>query len=203
MPESQRQRHADAQAHKRAYRAEVRERRRQHTLTQRAAWSESLTERMIALCTELGARRVSCYASLPDEPDTSGFIDWARRHDVEVLLPVSRDDGLLDWALATDDEPTVPGMFGIDEPSGEPLSPMAVNDVDLMLVPASGVDANGVRTGWGRGYFDKTLGSMAEGPPVFAVIFDDELVDELPREAHDEPVDGVVTPSRTVRFARD
>jgi 5-formyltetrahydrofolate cyclo-ligase len=55
--------------------------------------------------------------------------------------------------------------------------------------------------GWGQGYFDKTLGSMEKCPPVYAVIFDDELVDSVPSEVHDKRVDGVVTPSGVVRFS--
>ena len=55
-----------------------------------------------------------------------------------------------------------------------------------------------MRMGWGRGYFDKTLGSMETKPPVYAVIFDNEFVDEVPTEIHDQPVDGIVTPSGIV-----
>jgi len=65
---------------------------------------------------------------------------------------------------------------------------------------AAAVDRTGMRMGWGRGYFDKTLGSMENCPPVYAVIFDDELVDVVPRERHDMPVDGVVTPGGIVTF---
>jgi 5-formyltetrahydrofolate cyclo-ligase len=43
---------------------------------------------------------------------------------------------------------------------------------------------------------------MGKCPPVFAVLFDDELVDEVPRERHDEPVDGVVTPNRIVPLSK-
>jgi 5-formyltetrahydrofolate cyclo-ligase len=43
---------------------------------------------------------------------------------------------------------------------------------------------------------------MENCPPVYAVIFDDELVDEVPSERHDQRVDGVVTPSGIVSFAR-
>ena len=71
----------------------------------------------------------------------------------------------------------------------------------VLLVPAAAVDRSGMRMGWGRGYFDKTLGSMDRRPPVFAVVFDDELLDALPSEPHDERVDGVVTPSGVVRFS--
>ncbi len=54
--------------------------------------------------------------------------------------------------------------------------------------------------GWAgaSGYFDKTLRSMEACPPVYAVIFDQELVDAVPRERHDQPVDGVVTLSGIV-----
>jgi 5-formyltetrahydrofolate cyclo-ligase len=36
---------------------------------------------------------------------------------------------------------------------------------------------------------------------VYAVLFDSELVDEVPRDLHDQPVTGVVTPTRTVVLA--
>ena len=114
---------------------------------------------------------------------------------------MSRDDGLLDWA------PYAPGsgdegvdITGMPVPATELLSPLAINDAGLIIVPAAAVDRSGLRIGWGRGYFDKTLGSMDRRPPVFAVIFDDEVFDELPREAHDQPVDGIVTPSGITRF---
>jgi 5-formyltetrahydrofolate cyclo-ligase len=56
--------------------------------------------------------------------------------------------------------------------------------------------------GWGRGYFDKTLGSMEHRPPVYAVIFDSEFLDTVPGEVHDQRVDGVVTPSGITRLSR-
>jgi 5-formyltetrahydrofolate cyclo-ligase len=118
-----------------------------------------------------------------------------------VLFPITRVDGLLDWTTATDDEEETVGVFGSPEPVGELLGPIAINDVDLILVPAASVDASGMRLGWGRGYYDKTLGSMERCPPVYGVIFDSELVDEVPRERHDQAIDGVVTPTRTVEFS--
>ena len=41
---------------------------------------------------------------------------------------------------------------------------------------------------------------MEKSPPVYAVIFDRELVDSVPTEVHDRGVDGVVTPSAIVDF---
>ena len=197
---------AEHAAHaKRALRAELRERRRIRPKHERELAAEQLTQQLIALVSELGPTRLSCYLSTRDEPPTRGFLEWAACRGIEVLLPVSRDDGLLDWAPLP-----VSGADALDElldaagmpvPDAELLSPLAINDAGLILVPAAAVDRSGLRMGWGRGYFDKTLGSMDRRPPVFAVVFDDELVDALPSEPHDERVDGVVTPSGTVRFS--
>jgi len=145
------------------------------------------------------ARSVSAYLSTNDEPDTRAYLHWASAHDVRVLLPIARVDGLLDWAVADGDNEDI-GLYGMPEPVGELLAPTAINDVDLILVPAACVDREGVRLGWGRGYFDKTLGSMENCPPVYAVVFDSEVLDEVPRERHDQPVDGAITPTRSLRF---
>lgn len=58
-----------------------------------------------------------------------------------------------------------------------------------------------MRLGWGRGYFDRTLGSLTKRPPVYAVVYDHEVVDSVPKENHDQAVDGVVTPVRVIQLA--
>ena len=191
----------DTAAHrKRALRAELRERRQNLTSTERQAATAGITRNLIDLATDLSARSVACYLSTNIEPDTRPFVNWAVGQGLRVLLPVSREDGLLDWTTG-DGETETEGLFGMPEAVGELLGPIAINDVDLILVPAAAVDATGMRMGWGRGYFDKTLGSMEKCPPVYAVVFDAELVSEVPRERHDQPVDGAVTPTRIVQFS--
>jgi 5-formyltetrahydrofolate cyclo-ligase len=187
---------------KRAIRAELRERRRNRTSTQTAQDTIALTAHLRALVDDIGARSLSIYLSLPSEPDVRPFIAWAQSEGLSVLLPVSRDDGLLDWVTATDALEESMGSLGVPEPTGEVLGPLAINDVDLIVVPAASIDSHGTRLGWGRGFFDRMLGSMSRRPPVFAVVFTDELVDELPNEVHDSPVDGVVTPAEITRFDR-
>ncbi|WP_223691310.1 5-formyltetrahydrofolate cyclo-ligase [Leifsonia poae] len=191
---------SDTAAHrKRALRAELRERRQNLTAPERATATAGLTRNLVDLATDLSARSLSCYLSTPTEPDTRPFLNWAHEHGLRVLLPISREDGLLDWTTG-DGESETEGLFGFPEAVGDLLGPIAINDVDLIIVPAAAVDSTGMRMGWGRGYFDKTLGSMEKCPPVYAVLFDGELVDEVPRERHDQPVDGAVTPTRIVQF---
>ncbi len=195
---------ADAISAKRALRAELRERRRIRTQNERELATVALTAQLIALTSALGPRALSCYLATRDEPETRPFLAWASEQGIQVLLPVSRDDGLLDWApFDPEGDEALEGLdtIGMPVPATELLGPIAINDVGLILVPAAAVDRSGMRMGWGRGYFDKTLGSMDRRPPVFAVVFEHEVVDELPREAHDQPVDGAVTPAGITRFS--
>jgi len=182
---------------KRALRADLRERRRIRTASERQHADAALTQNLIALTTSLGSRSLAAYLSTPNEPGTRDFVAWACEHGIRVLLPVSRIDGLLDWA-PYDGGSEESDALGMPVPTSELLGPIAINEVDLIIVPAASVDRRGMRMGWGQGYFDKTLGSMESCPPVYAVIFDHEFVDTLPSERHDQRVNGVVTPAGIV-----
>jgi len=182
---------------KRALRADLRERRRIRTASERQHADAALTQNLIALTTSFGSRSLAAYLSTPNEPGTRDFVAWACEQGIRVLLPVSRIDGLLDWA-PYDGGSEESDALGMPVPTSELLGPIAINEVDLIIVPAASVDRRGMRMGWGQGYFDKTLGSMESCPPVYAVIFDHELVDTVPSERHDQRVNGVVTPAGIV-----
>ncbi|MBW1638177.1 5-formyltetrahydrofolate cyclo-ligase [Microbacterium resistens] len=188
---------------KRALRAELRERRQLLTQAQREQAAEGIAHQLDALVAQLDARSISCFLATTTEPGTQSFIRDAMARGIRVLLPITRADGLLDWAVANDSDEVGIGLYGLPEPTGEVLGPIAVNDVDLMIIPAAAVDSSGTRLGWGRGYFDKTIGSMEKCPPVYAVVYDSEVLDEVPRELHDQPVTGVVTPTRTLVLSPD
>ncbi len=185
---------------KRRIRAEVRTRRRGMTGVERLRARAGLAEHLIGLVQRRAARTVTCYLPTADEPDPAEFLDWTLSADVEVLLPIAREDRQLDWARF-DGGVTARGRHGILEPTGDRLPPETAGGADLMLIPAGAVDGSGTRLGWGLGYFDRCLAALDRRPPVFAVVFEDDRVPELPREPHDIPVDGVVTPAGVEVFA--
>lgn len=170
-----------------------------HTPTLRHAFATQLTD----LVRRSGARSVASFVGVNGEPDTSAFHEWALEHHIRVLLPCALPDSRMDWA-EYDGAVMHTGMFGIPEPSGARLGRTAIAGVDLILVPAAAVDRTGVRLGWGRGFYDRALAEIrsggAAGPVVFAVVFEDEVVESLPVDPHDEPVAGAVTEVRTHTF---
>lgn len=185
---------------KRALRQSIRARRASLSPDARAAATAGLTEQLRALVAARDARTIACFLSTETEPETRPFIDWALDAGLTVLLPISREDGLLDWAHADAAVDAVTGRHGIPEPAGDRLGVPALGEVDLAIVPASAVDRTGTRMGWGMGYYDKSLATLTVTPPLFALVYDEEVVDSLPRETHDVPATGVVTPTITITF---
>jgi 5-formyltetrahydrofolate cyclo-ligase len=111
-----------------------------------------------------------------------------------VLLPVvPSGDAELRWAVDTGR--LAPGRFGLLEPVGPRLGPTAIGTADVVVVPAVAVGRDGSRLGRGGGYYDRALRHARADAVLVALVFDDELVDELPVEAHDRRVTAVVTPS--------
>ena len=186
---------------KNALRARIRESRRERGTEGATEAALRFTEHLIALTLEHEAKTVAAYLSTPQEPDTRPYLAWAREHGVRVILPISRMDGLMDWAEF--DESEMEGSFGVPEPAGEVLAPNAIEDADVIFLPASAADRSGMRMGWGRGFFDKLLGSMQSLPPAYALVYDEELLESVPSEPHDHAVLGVITPSGIHRIETD
>jgi len=87
--------------------------------------------------------------------------------------------------------------FGLRQPTaGAPeIDP---DELDVAVVAGLAFDLHGVRLGYGSGYFDRFLAGRTSLVKV-GWCFDLQLVDELPRESHDVPMDLVVTERRTLR----
>jgi len=88
------------------------------------------------------------------------------------------------------------GLLGIPTPSKE--SPIiAPQDIDLVVVPCLACDTSGYRIGYGGGYYDRYLASARQATSV-ALCRESLLLEQVPREAHDIPVDIVITNARII-----
>ena len=157
--------------------------------------SAGLNAELAELCLINGAKKIACYLAFANEPDTELFIDWALENEIEVLAPVSKESGDLEWVRFNGE--TAPGILGFHEPVGAIVD---ASDVDLMIIPAMAIDQKGNRIGKGKGFYDRYLATLSATPPLVAVVYDEELLESIPAEPHDKLIDAVVTPSQTVRF---
>lgn len=137
------------------------------------------------------AATVAAYVSVDTEPGTGPLLERLVAAGRRVVLPVLRPDFDLDWAAYDGD--LVRARMGLLEPAGPTLGPEAVATADVVLVPGLAVGRDGTRLGRGAGCYDRALGRVPVGTFTCVLLYDDEVLDQVPAGAHDRAVAAVAT----------
>ena len=193
----------DERTAKKQLRSRIRAGRRRRTPEELDAIGARIRAVVLELPEVRRARCVALYASVPGEPETGPLREALRARGTRVLLPVVLEDLDLDWA--EDDGALVPsGGLGGAEPAGPRLGLDGISQADLVIVPGLAIDSEGRRLGQGGGCYDRALRRVAPDAFVFALVFDDEVLDArtdpIPAEPHDHGVPMVVTEHRWIRL---
>ena len=92
--------------------------------------------------------------------------------------------------------------YNIFEPSdGDEINPI---DHEIIIIPTVGVDKNGYRLGYGGGYYDRFLESVAQStnrPLLIGLIYDFQFIDESLNELHDIKLDIVFSEHQSKKFS--
>ena len=173
-------------------RGRVLARRRQRPEAERTAAAAAITRALLRGLA--AARTLAAFVPDDDEPGHGRLPAAYTQLGIRVLLPVVPEQGFdLRWAV--DSGRLAPGRFGLLEPVGPRLGPTALGAADVVVVPSLAVARDGSRLGRGAGFYDRALRHARPDAVLVALVFDDELLDELPTEPHDHRVTAVVTPS--------
>ena len=144
---------------------------------------------------------VAAYVSQDGEPGTAPLLEALYRRRVETLIPILRDDFDLDWGSLRARRADA----GEIRPAGadhSPTRPRRISEVSVVVCPGVAVDRAGHRLGRGGGSYDRALARCGSGVLRIQLIYDDELVERVPVDDHDVPVDVIVTPTTTIRVER-
>jgi 5-formyltetrahydrofolate cyclo-ligase len=148
---------------------------------------------------EIGmAGTVAAYFSVGTEPETAGLLFALWKRGSYVLLPVLRDDYDLDWASYEGPDSLASGPHGLLEPAEPRRGVAAIASADFVIVPALAVGRDGHRLGRGGGCYDRALARVGPAVPTLALLYDNELLDEVPAGPHDLPVRAVAQPARGI-----
>lgn len=168
-------------------------RRRARSPAELAAAADAIRDRAVEALAP--APTVALYASTGTEPGTRPLLAALHERGTRVLLPVLLPDLDLDWAAYTGATFLNPGPRGTLTPAGPRLGPEALSEAVLVFVPGLAADRAGHRLGRGGGSYDRALRRISPTALVAVVLYDDELVDEVPVRGHDAPVHAVLTPA--------
>ncbi len=177
-------------------------RRAQMTETERSAAGRSLRDAVLSLPEAQMAGTVAAYISIGTEPETRGLVYALWKRGTYVLLPLLLDDYDLDWASYEGPDSLAAGPRGLLQPTEPPRGVTAVTSADLVIVPALAVDHGGLRLGRGGGSYDRALARVGAAVPTVALIYDGELLDEVPAGRHDQRVRMVARPRQGITRLR-
>lgn len=141
---------------------------------------------------------VAAYVSVGTEPDTRSLIFALWKRGTYVLLPLLQPDNDLDWASYEGPDSLVPGPRGLLQPTEPPRGVTAITSADLVIVPALAADRRGNRLGRGGGSFDRALARVGPAVPTIALLYDGELLADVPVGAHDQRVRAVALPGEGI-----
>lgn len=150
---------------------------------------ETILNKLLDLDELNNAGTVFLYHSVGREVSTTELIERLLKSGKRVALPVSGDDGAMEFYLLSSLSELTPGKFGIPEPPvTRPVKPKAD---DVMIAPALCCDKLGRRLGHGAGYYDRYLARYK----CFSICLCRRalLEDELPAEDTDIAVSLVLT----------
>jgi 5-formyltetrahydrofolate cyclo-ligase len=164
----------------------------------REASGRLIRDALLALPEVLMAGTIAAYFSIGTEPDTRGLIYALWKRGSYLLLPLLQPDGDLDWASYEGPDSLRPGPRGLLEPAEPPRGAHAVASADLVIVPALAADRRGLRLGRGGGSYDRALARVGQAVPVIALLYDGELLAEVPAGPHDQPVRAVAQPGQGI-----
>jgi len=167
---------------------------------QRAVWDRAIQARLLTDMIYYRSRVVHCYLALPDEVATERVVRTALSDGKRVVVPVvAAKDRTLVLAEITDyDGELAAGYRGILEPRGGEERTVDPSEVDLFIVPGAVFDRRGHRLGRGLGYYDRCLSRVKGLAVICAVAYELQVLEEVPADAHDVPVDCIVTERRVI-----
>jgi 5-formyltetrahydrofolate cyclo-ligase len=97
----------------------------------------------------------------------------------------------------------VPGYYGIPEPDPQKSLRVAPREIDAAVIPGSVFDIQGGRLGYGGGYYDRFLVNDAPQAKRIGLAFEMQVVEKVPVEPHDQPLDILITEKRIVNLTQN
>jgi 5-formyltetrahydrofolate cyclo-ligase len=94
----------------------------------------------------------------------------------------------------------VPGYYNIPEPDPGRCKRVESSEIDAAVIPGSVFDIQGGRLGYGGGYYDRFLVNDAPQAKRIGLAFELQVVDKVPVEPHDQPLDILITEKRIVNI---
>ncbi len=141
----------------------------------------------------------ACYMALAEEIDAFPIIQALWQAKKACYLPILAPEQKLRFVLYEQGLPLGLNAYQIQEPQNF-TQELAASQLDVVLLPLLAFDLRGNRLGTGGGYYDRTFSFMLEPefasknkPHLLGLGYELQKISQLPREAFDVPMEGMIT----------
>ncbi len=147
-----------------------------------------------------GAETLMCYVSFGSEVFTHDIINaWLLRGKQVCVPRIIKGKGKFMEAVKISSlEELETGTYGVLEPTAGQKNVVNPDLIDVVIVPGCAFDLHRNRMGYGAGYYDRFLQLISDNCFKVGIAFDFQIMDEIPCDEHDIPMDIIVTEQRII-----
>lgn len=166
--------------------------------------STAIMEKLFSLNEFKDAKNIMVYVSFNNEADTietiKELLKGKEENKKSIIVPyVEKNNPILQLSELNDFNDLETRNFGILEPKEDKIKKFDANKLDLVIIPGIAFDKNGHRIGYGYGYYDRFLEKLNKNTTKIGLCYDFQLIEKIPEEKHDVPMDIVVTEKRVMK----
>jgi len=162
----------------------------------RLTHSKIITQKILELDETKTALHVFIYISYTSEVDTHDLINTLLEQGKKLAVPKIINAETMIATAFTDWEALIPDKLGILTPANAIPYP---EPIDNVVTPGLGFTPAGYRIGYGRGYYDKWFAKHPVQHKI-ALAFEAQILDELPINEFDIPVDKIITEDQIINI---
>ncbi len=147
-------------------------------------------------------KNIMTYVSIDNEVLTMGIIKRLLTKDKHIFIPyiMPEKNKMEIKQIINPDRDIIPGANKIPEPVESLLKADFLPDIiDFVIVPGIVFSKSGYRIGYGYGYYEKFFSLIKKDIIKVALVFESLLVDNIPIEKNDIPVDIIISEERIIR----
>jgi 5-formyltetrahydrofolate cyclo-ligase len=188
---------------KKLIRTSILEKRNSLTPQQIKEAEQLIINNLMKLNEFIQSQNIFCYLSFRSEVPTKGIIAHCQQQGKNLYIPLCVNETKeMILSLYDHEVKLAASNYGVQEPTKETIKIANREILDIAIMPGAVFDTRGYRIGYGAGYYDKFFAHTNKKIYKIALAFSFQIIDEVPADDFDIPVDCIVTEQGIIMCSR-
>lgn len=164
------------------------------------AKTAAIENRLFEFANFLESKIALLYTECRAEVSTHEMLRKCYAYNKIVVLPAfdPQNHRVSLMKVDTPDKDLIAGPRGNMEPNPQTCQQVPIECIDIAIIPGIAMDEKGGRIGTGRGYYDRLIPDLPTTTRKVGLVFEDQIVAQVPIESHDKHLDIIITEDRII-----